>query len=673
MNTPRRPLRTSYTSKNSFKKVHIFLAFKNVCRNFFSIARKIFWPGFQRYLPSRIFWPFLGDIAVALLLFVSFFEIHQTLPWKTSLFHGLVFSSLICASLLLTNASKNWGAYLGFADITRLFCAAFLGVTLCALHTFFIPTKNFLALDELFFLGCVLFHMWFVMRMGAFFFKKRMTIDITTEKQEALLIGLNDHSENLLKTLKKIHNLPYKVIGIFDKNVHHTNHFVHGIPVLGNLGHLAAAVERIAQKGLPPEVFILGDKNISIKDKNNISHIAHIWKIEILEFPEKNKKISTPHKALQLDSFFLPQTLSYRREKVAAQLRDQSLMCTALEEGMLDSFLVNISDLPLRSVTYSTPSLQSLWHFQQKLANLSPHLKQRALLWEEVDAHQASHLFDTLKPHTLVHIDAFPPPAHIEVSLCIFLKKYFWHTKNILDNACKKSIQKVLCVLPFEEKKNNLPFFQIHKILKAYIALLNNLSADTHKDTHKHFFTLSIPSILDGNGTLLSYVTHCIKNNQRIVLKHPDTMGVFLTRQDLTHLVLDALWIKHEEPRMPQDTLIVGNLKSIPVLDIVETACHLYGKQPYKDVEIVFDKKKGFSVVTDQSYYAACKMRQTHHPKLKFINQPFLESKKQKQEFMKMLSLLEEATYKGDQAACVQLLNDLETKSSLLQPFKDIA
>lgn len=164
------------------------------------------------------------------------------------------------------------------------------------------------------------------------------------------------------------------------------------------------------------------------------------------------------------------------------------------------------------------------------------------------------------------------------------------------------------------------------------------------------FVTTRFGNVLGSNGSVIPLFRHQIESGKPVTVTHPDIIRYFMTIPEAVSLVLQAGAMAHGG-----EIFVLDMGKPVKITTLAENLIRMYGKTPYKDVEIKFTGLRPGEKLFEELLMNEEGLRSTANKKIFIGNQLQIDP----QVFLSKLETLSEYAKENNSEKTVEMLSEI--------------
>ncbi|HNZ98263.1 nucleoside-diphosphate sugar epimerase/dehydratase [Ruminococcus sp.] len=499
--------------------------------------------------------------------------------------------SAICCigGLLITGAYSRMWRYFNSKDYLTCVYGAIVGIVVAAsivyiIDNVFYPLYSFLHLTIITF-GVCLFRYLF----------KSAFITLVKPKavkgKRTMIIGGGQACRTILKEIHNAKLSPYsedKQVTIFDPvciiddNGDKVGMDIEGVEIVGTTNEIHRFVrERRIEQILFAIPSCLDDERKRILDicADTKIPVKIVPFIGNLVFDEKNKTIIHQIRDIRVEGLLGREPITFDNADIRNFIGGKVCMVTG-GGGSIGSELVRqIAKYAPERIIIVDIYENNAYEIEQELKmEYGDELKLVTLIASVRDYFRMNQIFDTYKPDVVFHAAAHKHVPLMEVSPMEAIKNNIIGTFNVATLAQYHDVGKFVMIST--DKAVNPT--NVMGASKRCCEMIVQYLAQQHEG-RTEFVTTRFGNVLGSNGSVIPLFKKQIEQGRPVTVTHPDTIRYFMTIPEAVNLVMEAAAIAKGG-----EIFVLDMGKPVKIVTLAENLIRMYGKEPYKDVEIRF-------------------------------------------------------------------------------------
>lgn len=261
------------------------------------------------------------------------------------------------------------------------------------------------------------------------------------------------------------------------------------------------------------------------------------------------------------------------------------------------------------------------------------------------DYYRMNQIFEKYKPQVVFHAAAHKHVPLMEVSPMEAIKNNIVGTFNVATLAQFHLVEKFV-MISTDKAVNPTNVMGASKrcceMIVQYLAQQN--------DGKTEFVTTRFGNVLGSNGSVIPLFKKQIEQGKPVTVTHPDVIRYFMTIPEAVSLVMEAAAIAKGG-----EIFVLDMGKPVRIVALAENLIRMYGKVPYKDVEILFTGLRPGEKIKEELLMDEEGLQKTANKLIYIGRQIEIET----DTFAERLRILRDAALENKEAVAVAALHEM--------------
>ena len=494
---------------------------------------------------------------------------------------------LFCFFTLFVLGSYNrvWRELRG-RDYVVTGCAVTIGLTISALIGLY---SNHQETFVFFFLNLVLSIIAIVgFRVGF----KRTFVDIANygmgdNRDRTLIVGAGMAAQMILREIRNAAHDPNNPsntilpICLVDDDVSKFHTKVMGVDVVGTTKDIS---EICAQYKIDLILFAIPScdeadrKRIMELCSESGCRIKMVPYLSQLFLSDENPELMSQVKDFKIEDLLGRDPITFDKAKIREFISGKVCMVTG-GGGSIGSELVRqIAKYHPRQVIIVDIYENNAYDIQQELyIEYEDRLNLVTLIASVRDRDKMEQIFSEYKPEVVFHAAAHKHVPLMETSPAEAVKNNIFGTWNMVTLAEKYHTKKFVMISTDKAVNPTNVMGATKRCCEMIVQYMSQ------KGSHTEFITTRFGNVLGSNGSVIPLFRRQIESGKPVTVTHPDIIRYFMTIPEAVSLVLEAAAIAKGG-----EIFVLDMGDPVKITTLAENLIRMYGKVPYRDVEIKF-------------------------------------------------------------------------------------
>lgn len=428
------------------------------------------------------------------------------------------------------------------------------------------------------------------------------------------------------------------------------NNLIDGIRVVGstvdipnickeqNIQLIIFAIPSCSEEERTRILDLCAETNCKIKIVPYISQI-------LFEEGTANTNLLKQVKDIKIEDLLGRKPITFDKESVMKLVKNRICMVTG-GGGSIGSELVRqIAKYNPKQIIIVDIYENNAYDIQQELRlEYGDTLNLRTVIASVRDYDKMEQIFSLYSPQLVWHAAAHKHVPLMEDAPCEAVKNNIFGTYNVARLAHKYGVKKFVMIST--DKAVN-PTNVMGATKRCCEMIIQYMSQNT-KGTE--FVTTRFGNVLGSNGSVIPLFRRQIENGKPITVTHPDIIRYFMTIPEAVSLVLQAAGMASGG-----EIFVLDMGKPVKITTLAENLCKMYGKIPYKDVEIKFTGLRPGEKLFEELLMDEEGLKQTENEKIFIGNQIHINN----EELLSKLDELKKTAEENNDEKTIEMLANI--------------
>jgi len=510
--------------------------------------------------------------------------------------------------------------YTNLEDTSRLVMVnAIAAFFYLVLNIFFLKSGNYFTLQivaiNFFITSFVIISYRLTVRYVFNFYKTISHSGVKVLKKKVVVYDTSADGLHIKKVMNSLPDGDMQVVAFLDDSFITTGKLLEGIPIYSTQENSLA---KLSAEGV--EILIMASKVIDTSKLNELVDNCLKHSIKIQQVPAMrdwlNGKLDTQQlQNINIEDLLEREVIKIHNEAIYSELKGKKILVTGAA-GSIGSELVRQllnyrPSLLILCDKAETPMHEFMLEIQEKFNN--PTVK--AYMGDICDKNRMEHLFEIYNPQIVFHAAAYKHVPLMEDNPSIAVLNNVGGTKTLAELAVANNVEKFVMVSTDKAVNPTNVMGASKRIAEIFTqSFFKQLSTanENNQDTKiTKFVTTRFGNVLGSNGSVIPRFQKQLEKGGPITVTHPDITRYFMTIPEACLLVIEAGVMGQGG-----EIFVFDMGKPIKIADLARKVIKLSGKEPDRDIQIVYTGLRPGEKLYEELLSSAENSRPTYHEKI---------------------------------------------------------
>lgn len=511
------------------------------------------------------------------------------------------------AVFLLSNLYRNLWRYTSLYDALAIFKAVSYASVLYLVAMIFTGrfenfSRSVFLLDWL-----ILFCLMTASRLCWRFYRERYILSIKASGQRTLIVGAGEAGSLLVKEMWKQKEATYNVVGFVDDDPLKRGMRLHGLPVLGETGHLG---ELVAKHNIEKVVIAMPSAG-----KGKIREIVRSCEYAKVRFQTLpgisdliDGSVSVSHvKDVEIEDLLGRDPVVLDDRGIGDYLTDKNVLVTGAAGSIGSELCRQIARFkPYKLILFDSAETP-LFFIERELAATFPEQRLITVMGDIRNSDKLEWLFAEFKPEVVFHAAAYKHVPMMEHNPAEAVTNNVLGTRVLADTASRYGVKNFVMVSTDKAVNPTNVMGATKRAAERYVQALAVRSATK-------FTTVRFGNVLGSNGSVIPIFKEQIRNGGPVKVTDPNVIRYFMTIPEASQLVLQAGCLGDSG-----EIFVLDMGEPVRIVELAEELIRLSGLAPYEDIDIVFTGLRPGEKLFEELLVDGEGIKPTPHEKIKVL------------------------------------------------------
>ncbi|MCF8451492.1 MAG: polysaccharide biosynthesis protein, partial [Taibaiella sp.] len=509
--------------------------------------------------------------------------------------------------------------YTNLEDTSRLVMVnAIAAFFYLVLNIFFLKSGNYFTLQivaiNFFITSFVIISYRLGVRYCFNFYKSLSYAGLKVQKKKVVVYDTTADGLHIKKMMNSLPDGDMQVVAFLDDSFSTAGKLLEGVPIYSTQ---ESSLSKLKAEGV--EILILASKAMETAKLNELVDNCLIYGIKIQQVPAMrdwlNGKLDTQQlQNINIEDLLEREVIKIHNEAIYSELKGKKILVTGAA-GSIGSELVRQLLNYRPSVIILCDKAETPMHdFVLELSEKHKNASIIPYLGDICDKQRMEHLFEVYNPHIVFHAAAYKHVPLMEDNPPIAVLNNVAGTKNLAELAAANGVEKFVMVSTDKAVNPTNVMGASKRIAEIFTqSFFKHITNGDESAQHgvTKFVTTRFGNVLGSNGSVIPRFKKQMEKGGPITVTHPEITRYFMTIPEACLLVIEAGVMGQGG-----EIFVFDMGKPIKIADLARKVIKLSGKEPDRDIQIVYTGLRPGEKLYEELLSSAENSRPTYHEKI---------------------------------------------------------
>jgi FlaA1/EpsC-like NDP-sugar epimerase len=423
-----------------------------------------------------------------------------------------------------------------------------------------------------------------------------------SDARRVLILGAGRAGETLVRDLRRENR--FRPVGFLDDNRTLRGAKLHGVPVLGGLDRLSEIARESAA-----QMLLIAMPSASNVQMQRVVECCEATGLPFRTVPRlrdvvEGRSSFNELKEVAIEDLLGREPVSLDWSAIRIALTGRRVLVTGGGGSIGAELCRQVARLGVESITVLELSEYNLYRIEQELRSEFPDVVLHGMLGDAGDAATCEQALARARPHAVFHAAAYKHVPLLEAQLREAMRNNLLATQTLALASIRHGVE---CFLLISSDKAVNPA----NVMGATKRMAEIACQALATEAGTRFVTVRFGNVLDSAGSVVPLFREQIRRGGPVTVTHPEITRYFMTIPEACQLILQAMTLGRGGEIFALD---MG--EPVRIRYLAEQMILLAGKQPGRDVQIVYSGLRPGEKLFEELFHAQESYARTSHPKI---------------------------------------------------------
>jgi FlaA1/EpsC-like NDP-sugar epimerase len=397
--------------------------------------------------------------------------------------------------------------------------------------------------------------------------------------KKLLVIGAGDCGEKIFREIQNNTSLPYQIVGFLDDNRNKIGRKIHGVPVLGLISEIGAAIKKVkADEALIAIPSASGQQMRIIVESCKDSGIPFKTVPGYGELIDGRVSVKTIRDVAYQD-LLGRDAVKLDEKGIGAYIEGNCVMITGAGGSIGSELCRQVCRFNPKEVVLYERAESPLYEIELELKRNFKDIRIVPVLGDIQSSDHLFKTFDAYTPRTIFHTAAYKHVPMMEMQPWKAVENNILGTANLLNTVNKFDIDRFVFVSTDKAVRPTNVMGASKRVAEMLIQCQNH-----DPDSETKFAIVRFGNVVGSVGSVVPLFRRQIETGGPVTVTHPEVTRYFMTVPEACQLILQAGALCSEQV----EVFVLEMGQPIKISDMARDLIRLSGFEPDVDIKIEF-------------------------------------------------------------------------------------